>query len=490
MSLFAFEGRIHAPDFREGLNWFNTPKPLKMSELRGRLVLLDFWTYCCINCLHVLPDLKFLEHRFASQLTVIGVHSPKFPNEKVDAHLQQAILRHDIEHPVVNDPELSHWRQFGIRAWPTLVLIDPEGIAVALAPGEGNLDALDELIAELIEISRMKGSLQEGPGPQTFFPSRETPLLFPGKVLAPPNTEEIFIADSGHHRILIASPQGEIRDIIGTGQPGSEDGTYREASFFQPQGMAYADKRLYVADTENHLLRAIDLQNRQVDTVAGTGEQASPEEDPGLGGEVSLNSPWDLVFVPPYLFIAMAGSHQLWSYHVESTILKPFAGSGREARVDGPAPNAAFAQPSGLACDGSSLYVADSEVSAIRRVSLETGMVDSLVGLDLFLFGDRDGQGHEVRLQHPLGICYQEGQLFVADTFNHKIKKLNPQTRTCTTFSGSGRSGLQTGTRTEFFEPDGISARGSQLFVADTNNHRILILDIHSGASEALSLKF
>lgn len=489
MSLFAFQGRIHAPEFREGLTWFNTPRPLRMQELRGRLVLLDFWTYCCINCMHVLPDLKFLEHRFASQLTVIGVHSPKFPNEKADENVRQAILRYGIEHPVVNDPELSHWRQFGIRAWPTLALVDPEGLAVALAPGEGNLQALDELIAELIEIFRMKGSLREGPGPLVANPAPNTPLLFPGKVLAPPDSEEIIVADSNHHRILIADARGEVREVIGSGRPGMEDGGFTAASFCQPQGICRVGDRLYVADTENHLLRVIDRKAGRVDTLAGTGEPDPPGEGPGIGPEVALNSPWDLCYAPPYLYVAMAGSHQLWSYHLESMVMKPFAGSGREARVDGPASAAAFAQPSGLASDGTHLFVADSEVSAIRRVSLGSGAVESLVGLDLFVFGDRDGVGPQVRLQHPLGLTFHRGALWVADTYNHKIKRLDPETRECRTVAGTGRPGQALGGAVEFFEPGGIAARGQQLFVTDTNNHRIVALDLATGEGEALRIQ-
>jgi len=490
MSLFAFEGRIHAPEFREGLTWFNVAAPLRMKDLRGRLVLLDFWTYCCINCLHVLPDLKFLEHRFADQLTVIGVHSPKFPNEKVDENVRQAIARHGIEHPVVNDPDLSQWRQFGIRAWPTLALIDPEGIAVALAPGEGNLEALDALIAELVEIFRQKGSLKEGPGPQVVPAPIDGPLLFPGKVWADPGSEEIWIADSNHHRLLAVDATGQVRRRIGSGEAGMEDGGFETAGFFQPQGLCRVGDTLYVADTENHLLRAVDLKEGRVDTVAGTGEQAQPGEGPGPGLEVALNSPWDLCYVPPYLYVAMAGSHQIWRYHPESMLMVPFAGSGREARIDGPASRAALAQPSGLASDGQYLYVADSEVSAIRRVSLEgEGQVESLVGLDLFLFGDKDGVGSEVRLQHPLGVAAHAGALWIADTFNHRVKRLDPQTRECRGFAGTGRPGEGLGSDTTFFEPGGISARGGELFVADTNNHRIVVLDLERGEGRGLPIK-
>lgn len=489
MSLFAFEGRIHAPEFREGLSWFNVAEPLRMKDLRGRLVLLDFWTYCCINCLHVLPDLKFLEHRFANQLTIIGVHSPKFPNEKVDENVRQAIARHGIEHPVVNDPDLSQWRQFGIRAWPTLALIDPEGIAVALAPGEGNLEALDELIAELIEIFRQKGSLIEGPGPQSTASVPQSALLYPGKVWAEPHSDTLWIADSNHHRILAVDALEQVHHRIGSGEAGMEDGDFETASFFQPQGLCRVGDTVFVADTENHLLRAIDLNKHRVTTVAGTGEQAQPEEGPGWGLEVALNSPWDLCFEAPFLYIAMAGSHQVWKYNPSSSLIQPFAGSGREARIDGPASRSALAQPSGLASDGKYLYVADSEVSAIRRISLEDGAVDTVVGLDLFLFGDKDGVGNEVRLQHPLGVVAHEGILWVADTFNHRIKRLNPETRECQAFAGDGQPGHGLGPTTTFFEPGGMSARGSELFVADTNNHRIVILDLKTGEGRELPIK-
>lgn len=490
MGLFAFQGRIHAPEFREGLSWFNTVNPLRMKDLRGRLVLLDFWTYCCINCMHVLPDLKFLEHRFAKQLTVIGVHSPKFPNEKSDENLRHAIARHNIEHPVVNDPDLSQWRQFGIRAWPTLALIDPEGIAVALAPGEGNLEALDELIAELIEIFREKGTLKEDIGPQVSQKTHEGPLLFPGKVWADPDSDQLWISDTNHHQILSIDPSGQVQTRIGMGAPGVEDGDFGSARFFQPQGLCRVKDTLFVADTENHLLRAIDLVRRRVETIAGTGEQAQPGEGPGPGIEVALNSPWDLCYADSVLYIAMAGSHQIWSYNPASTLMLPFAGSGQEARIDGPHNRAALAQPSGLTCDENHLYVADSEVSAIRRIGLEKeGKVDSLVGLDLFVFGDKDGVRHEVRLQHPLGVVYHRGYLWIADTFNHKIKRLDPKTQECRTFAGDGSTGLGSPDKPNFFEPGGIAARGEEIFVADTNHHRIVALNIATGEGREITIK-
>jgi thiol-disulfide isomerase/thioredoxin len=156
--------RVRAPEFPRA-EWLNVAAPLSLKSLRGKVVLLDFWTYGCINCMHVIPDLKRLEEKYAEELVVIGVHSAKFTNEKNTENLRRILVRYDIDHPVVNDAEFTIWRSYGARAWPTLVLIDPEGYVVGAASGEGHGDGFDRAIAAVIHVFDERGLIDRTPLP-------------------------------------------------------------------------------------------------------------------------------------------------------------------------------------------------------------------------------------------------------------------------------------------------------------------------------------
>jgi thiol-disulfide isomerase/thioredoxin len=474
---------IHAPELEGGIAWLNTDHPITLASLRGKIVLLDFWTYCCINCMHVIPDLKKLEAKYPNQLVVIGIHSAKFPNEGETDNIRQAILRYEIEHPVVNDREFQIWQRYGPRSWPTLVMIDPQGYVLGGISGEGHYDKLDDLIGRLIMEHRARGTLNEEPLKLTLEKSRmATSLLsFPGKVLADPKGDRLFIADSNHNRIIITTKSGEVQDVAGAGEIGATDGSFSEATFKHPQGMALDGDVLYVADTENHLLRRLDLKARTVTTIAGTGVQALGRYERGSARQVALSSPWDLTLEKGILYIAMAGPHQIWAMNLQHNEIGPYAGSSREDRIDGPLMEAALAQPSGITSDGTNLYVADSEISAIRSVSLNPkGQVSTIVGVALFEFGDVDGQGEMVRLQHPLGVEHYNGVLYVADTYNHKIKAVGPRMQTSVTFLGSGKPGLRDGDMPQFYEPGGLSIADGKMYIADTNNHAIRVADLNT----------
>jgi len=487
--------RVRAPELPQNYSWLNTDKPLSIKQLKGRVIILDFWTYCCINCLHILPNLKYLEQKYKDSLTVIGVHSAKFDNEKEIENIRQAILRYDIEHPVLVDDGFRVWEEYAVRAWPTLIIIDPEGYVIAQVSGEGNRDALDELIQKLIQQHEEKGTINFQEFSLTLEKQRQpliTPLAFPGKVLATPMG--LFIADSGHHRLVMSNFDGEILHLIGTGKSGLIDGAFNEVQFFAPQGMAFdaENQILYVADTENHALRRVDLKRQVVETIAGTGEQSRNIRPRGGSGlETALNSPWDLVKVGNTLFIAMAGTHQIWQMDLETDIVKTYAGIGAEACVDGSLTESAFAQPSGITTDGKELYIADSEVSSIRGVGIvEPYQVRTVCGSGgLFGFGDVDGEGEDVRLQHCLGVEYAQNYLWVADTYNHKIKLVS-SSGNCQTVLGDGSAGLQNGQgkNTRFFEPSGLSAMSSYLYIADTNNHAIRRVDLET--FEVTTLEF
>jgi thiol-disulfide isomerase/thioredoxin len=485
------QGRVRAPELAGARGWLNTDKPLQLAGLRGKVVLLDFWTYGCINCIHIIPDLKRLEAKYANELVVIGVHSAKFDNEKETENIRRIILRYEIEHPVVNDADFAIWRAYAVRAWPTQVLIDPAGYVAGAVSGEGNYEAIDEAISQTVAEFRKRGELNEQPLRLTLERAKtsDLPLAFPGKVLADERTMRLFIADSNHNRIVVTKLDGALVDTIGTGARGSQDGAFDRASFYRPQGMALDGDSLYVADTENHLIRRVDLKRRTVETIAGTGRQSSAYYEKGAARAVALNSPWDLQLVGRSLYIAMAGPHQIWKLDLDQARIDTFAGSGQEARVDGALTEAGFAQPSGLATDGKTLYVADSEANIIRAIELAPGgKVKTLVGGDLFDFGDADGKGDDVRLQHPLGLVALDGKVFIADTYNHKIKLLDPQTQTVKTFTGTGRSGQADGSSPTFYEPGGLSVADGKLFIADTNNHGVRVVDLKTKQTRTLMI--
>jgi len=481
-----------APDFPANLEWLNTKAPLTMQDLKGKVVLLDFWTYCCINCMHVIPDLKKLEQKYPNELVVIGVHSAKFINEKDSDNIRQAIERYGLEHPVINDRDMRVWDNYGVNSWPTLILIDPQGNMIGKVSGEGVYDVLDQKIGALVQSFDKKGLIERKPIQLALEKDRMPPtaLSFPGKVLADTASQRLFIADSNHNRILVSSLDGQVQDIVGQGDIGMKDGSFSTAQFHHPQGLALVGEKLYVADTENHEIREIDLKNKTVTTIAGNGTQAGYGESGGIGTKAQLNSPWDLVARGDKLLVAMAGSHQIWSVDLKTHESKVFAGTGEEARADGPKELSAFAQPSGLASDGTTLYSADSETSSVRAIDLkDRGEVKSIIARDLFEFGDKDGQGDAVRLQHPLGIAWADGQIYLADTYNNKIKRIDPSKKTSTTFLGDGRAGSQDGSSARLDEPGGLSAAAGKLFIADTNNHQIRVADLKSGQVETLKLQ-
>jgi thiol-disulfide isomerase/thioredoxin len=490
-------GTVNAPEFPAGLEWLNTERPLTMRELRGKIVLLDFWTYCCINCMHVLPELKRLERKWPGELVVIGVHSAKFTGEKETENIRQAVLRYEIEHPVVNDCSMQVWQEYAVRAWPSFMLVDPNGKIVGSHSGERVFELFDGVIAQMAERFEQAGTLNREPLAFALERARrpDSVLSFPGKVLADDDGDRLFIADSNHNRIVIASlSTGNVLDIIGSGDPGFGDGGFGEARLDHPQGMAVEGDLLYVADTGNHAIRRADLRSRVLVTLAGDGQQAEDLDNrPGPARGRRLNSPWDLDLAHGVLFIAMAGSHQIWGLDLEEGYIAGHAGSGREDHVDGPLLAASLAQPSGLTHDDRCLFVADSEVSSIRAVDLDPrgGHIRTVVGQGLFDFGDIDGGPQEARLQHPLDVEYVEGTLFVADTYNNKIKSVGLHTRNVRTFCGNGAAGLVDGAPEEsrFDEPAGLSSARGKLFVADTNNHVIRVVDIETGEAATFALQ-
>ena len=448
--------------------------------------------------MHLFPQLRKVEAQFERELVVIGVHAGKFHAERETANIRQAVMRLELEHPVVNDRQFRVWRSYGVNAWPTLVFLDPEGRAVEQHAGEAPAESLAEVVGGLVREFDAQGKIDRTPLPVRLERGQEPgrSLAFPAKVLAVPDGP-LFISDSGHNRVLMVrlsddGLRGHVEAVIGHGTAGLADGSFGEAAFHRPHGLALAGGHLlYVADTENHAIRQVNLLRGAVSTVAGTGEQARRMMASGPGDRVALNSPWDLLAHDGRLYIAMAGSHQLWQMDLASLQARPFAGTGAEALGDGQLLSAVLAQPSGLTTDGERVYLADSESSAIRWAEFEPrrGRVGTVVGTGLFDFGDKDGVGNEVRLQHPLGVAWLGGFLYVADTYNNRVKRLDPVTRSSQVFVGSGTAELRDGDPAAFYEPGGISAAGGRLYVADTNNHRVRIIDVETRQVNTLALE-
>lgn len=491
-----YAGIAEAPDFPSHLDWLNTDTPISLKNLKGKIVILDFWTYCCINCMHVIPDLKKLEKKWEKELIVIGVHSAKFTNEQGTENIRQAILRYEVDHPVVNDSDFLVWRNFGINAWPSFVILDPDGKVLGKHSGEDVFELFDELIGKMVDEFDRKGKINREPlsflKPERFK-SPETILSFPGKTTINEKGDKLYISDSNHNRILEVNPDtGDILRTIGSGKTSFIDGSFQQAGFNKPQGLFLKENKLYVADTENHSIRMIDLVKETVTTLAGTGEQARTINVGGIGKKAALNSPWDLTEFSNKLYIAMAGPHQIWYLDLKSLETEVYAGSGRENIIDGILPEAALAQPSGITRDSLKLYFADSEVSAVRSADLfPRGEVKTIIGKGLFEFGDIDGKYPEARLQHPLGIHFLNKKLYVADTYNHKIKIVDPASKTVSTLAGTGKKGTKDGefAGAEFNEPSGITYYQNKLYVADTNNHLIRILDLEKKTVSTLAIK-
>ena len=491
MNVYEKQAKVRAPELVGDKGWLNTDKPLSIAGLKGKVVLLDFWTYGCINCIHIVPDLKKLEAKYPNNLIVIGVHSAKFDNEKDTANIRQIVLRYGIEHPIVNDADFKIWEAYAIRAWPGLVVIDPNGYVIETLFGEGHLAQLDKTIGNTIADFRKRGGLNEQPLKFALERAKigDLPLAFPGKVLADEKSKRLYVSDSNHNRIVVTDFAGKLIETIGGGKAARNDGDYAKASFNRPQGLAIDGENLYVADTENHSIRRVNLKTRQVETIAGTGKLEDFDGSGGIGAAAALRSPWDLSLVGRKLYIAMAGSHQIWRMDLETKSVEPYAGTRAEARLDGNIKEAAFSQPSGIVSDGKKMWVADSEANIVRQIDFQTEEVETLVGGDLFQFGDKDGEGDDVLLQHPLGVALYDGKILIADTYNHKIKMLDAEKQTVTTFLGTGKSGQADGENATFYEPAGLSIADGKLFVADTNNHAIRVVDLKTKSVSTLKIE-
>ncbi|MCG8512461.1 MAG: redoxin domain-containing protein [Rhodospirillales bacterium] len=463
------------------MQWFNVDRPISLADLRGRMVVVDFWTFCCINCLHVVPTLNRLEDAYPDELVVIGVHSPKFAAERDNANLRHAIARCGVRHPVIQDPDMVLWDEYCIRAWPTLIFIGPDGRIFGSLTGEPDADRLVAGVGAMIHAWRDQGMLSGGTLPLAPIEDPGKRLRFPGKIKPVSLTENVkhwAVADSGHNQIVLFDDAGRETRRFGSGEAGFIDGDGQSSAFNAPQGLICGDGAIFVADTGNHAIRRIDIGTGETVTLAGTGERGlALPDDPASAVETSLASVWDLELIGERLFFANAGSHQLGLLDLSNMTVRALAGSSAEDIVDGPALEAKLAQPSGLTrdSDGRTLYFADSETSSVRALTLDGPPgVETLVGSGLFEFGTDNGRFGAARLQHPLGLAWCDGRLIVADSYNGKVRVLDLDHGQVSDlgedeFTPADEAILPTG------EPAGVAADGpSRFLMTDTNNHRVI----------------
>lgn len=482
--------RLRAPELRGRGGWLNTGGvPLRLADLRGRAVLLDFWTGCCVNCLHVLAELRPVETRFGDDLVVVGVHSPKFAFEREHATVVAAVERYGVDHPVLDDPDMTTWQAYTARAWPTLVLLDTTGRIAGQWSGEGHAHAVATAVAGVLGERDAAGVV---PPPRTWATdggSAPAPrgLRFPSRVVQVtrgPGAGDLLVADTGHHSVVRTDPSGaDVRRRFGSGARGLVDGLPERATFAEPAGLLelpadIADRVGYdvlVADTANHALRGLALADGSVSTVAGTGRPWLPSTgDTPVAGrpatDVDLSSPWDLAWWRGRVWIAMAGIHQLWTFDPTSESLEVVAGTRQEGLVDGPLAEAWFAQTSALAADPARdrLWLVDPETSALRVVrDGPSGLeVATAAGRGLFDFGHRDGPGDRALLQHPLGVrVADDGAVLVADTYNGALRRFDPAAQCFTTIAD------------DLAEPGDVLVDGGRLLVLESAGSRLRPVD-------------
>lgn len=491
--------RVRAPELVGRQGWLNTGgTSLGIADLRGKIVIVDFWTFCCINCLHVLDELRPIEQEFTDCLVTIGVHSPKFVHEADPVAVAAAVERYEVHHPVLDDPDLTTWQAYAVRAWPTLVVIDPEGYVVGQFSGEGHGHAIRALVTELVTEHEAKGTLHRGDGPYVAPAAADTVLRFPSKALRL-DDGTFVVADAKNHRLVVmdASAQEPLR-VIGDGERGLVDAEASKARFSEPSGFTLLPEEiaqrcgynLVVADTVNHCLRGVNLANGMVTTVAGTGAQWMQGDPLPAAAEVAdartpLSSPWDVVWSPQHqrVVIAMAGIHQLWSFDPLAGTVAVFAGTTNEGLVDGDCDKAWFAQTSGLAIDADgTLWLADSETSSLRHI--RNSLVTSDIGRGLFDFGHVDGEAAQALLQHPLGVAVlPDGSIAIADTYNGAVRRFEPATATVTTLA------------TGLAEPSDVvvvpdETRGFVLLVVESAAHQLTFMPLPESATKVQSAEY
>ena len=466
------QSRAPAMEFPADLAWVNTDHPPRIAGLRGRVGLIWFWSYDSVNCWNMVPDLGRLEDKYHDGLTVVGMHCPKYPHQRDDAAVLQAVNRLRLRHAVANDADFRLWRGYGVEAWPSVALVDAEGRLAALLAGEGRGDEIDVHVARLLDDAASRDLRVYQPSPPASRPEPRRALAFPAAIHV--DGKVLHVSDSGHHRVLECGHDGRVLRCFGSGDAGHVDGDPAQACFDDPRGLARHAGLLYVADRGNHCVRSIDLADGRVDTVLGTGRAGRSRPHHAAARATPMNTPLDLCVIEDDLLVAVAGQNQIWRLDLTRGRVSILAGSGALGLVDGDGEEAEFAQPSGLDAYGRHLIVVDAAASAVRFVNIDTGSVGTAIGSGLYEFGDASGARADTRLQNPLAVAADpRGTIHIADSYNGSIKLHNR------------RSGGTRPLRLDYrlHEPRGLCLAGGRLWIANTNLHEIVCVDLASGVA-------
>lgn len=490
--------KLFAQDKSE--EWLNVDKSLQISDLEDRIILLDFWSYACVSCIEGLQEIKKIEEQFGSKITVIGVHSGKFDNEKNFAEIRKSIVRNDIDYPVINDSSLRIWKAFNVKALPTFVLIDPHGDVEKTYSGQSVFDDVRSGIKKLV--SKYKYELNRDPLPVVLEKNNidGNVLSFPTKLeyvadfaYKTRHLPALIISNTGKNNIIVSSLSGDMIVKIGSGVAGMEDGSFEVASFNAPQGLLYRGGKLYVADTGNHALREIDFKESKVKTLIGSAQRGDVLSDEQIveAKSFELASPTDIEFFPnnENIAISNSGTHQILKYNISKGTIRVLAGSGVEGLSDGKYPENRLAQPTDMSVYNHKLYFVDATSSALRFLE-ENGEVKTLLGKELGKFGNKNGGKNDALLQHPMGLMVDDTGAYISDSYNHAIKKYDFSSGALSTLAGSRKrgSGFGFSSSAEFDQPEGIVSVLNNLYVADANNNRIVILNRGSMATSLLNI--
>ena len=465
------ERRQAAPEFPVPLEWVNTREPFSLAGLRRRVVLLYFWSYDCVHCINLLAGLRQLENKYHDGLTVLGLHTPKYPAQQSDDAVLKAVNRHYVRHPVANDAHWRAWQQYGIEAWPGVLLIDCEGNIAGRFAGEGALRRIDDAVAALLEDAASRDLRIYTAARSAFRTEPRMALRFPAHALA--TAERLYVSDTGHNRILECTHQGRVLRQFGSGNAGYWDGRLADAGFNGPQGLAISNDALYVADTGNHCVRRIRLLRGEVETLLGSGlpGHQTPDDCPP-GQRIAISAPTAIALSGDRIYVAVAGQHQIWRIDLHTRGIDVLAGSGRCGVRDGVGAESRLAQPSALAMLPGTLLIADAAGNAIRQLRLSDFSLGTLAGGAPYVAGSEDGMGTQARFAHPLGLAADGATVYVADTLNHRMRAIQSRSGEVTTLNVEWR----------FHEPQGISFAAGALWIADRNAHEILRVDVEAGS--------
>ncbi|MGE8226587.1 MAG: hypothetical protein ACN6RK_12465 [Stenotrophomonas sp.] len=448
--------------------WLNAA-PATLQDMRGRPLVLAFVNGASVWCMQRVAEVMRWQARNPGRVQLLVVQVPRFEFEREPQHALKLLRRQGVNAPIVLDAQWDAWRKFDVQSWPTLLMLDAYG------------QERERLVGAAGDLERALGSLSEGvmrPLDDDGDSIRELnaeprlPLLFPAGLVA--TADRLYVADTGHHRVLECTHEGRVLRQFGLGSADLINGGVGEAAFNRPQGLALVREILYVADTGNHALRSINLISGQVDTLCGNGRAGDPRAGVlAQPWDSPLNYPAAVAVADNQVHIAMAGDNHIWSYDLGTRELRWRAGAGAVEVRDGSGHLAAFAQPSSLVAVQQTLYVCDALGSAIRSVQLRGDLVQTLVGQGPWESGNVDGPRQRACLQYPLALAMGPDSplLWIADAGNGSLRSLR--------LGGGDLSTVNLPRR--LHGPAALAVAAGAIWIAEADAHAVLRFDPLSG---------